>query len=270
MAWIELHQELRNHPKVLRLAEDIQQPCVFATGCLVNLWMWSAAYAQSGDITNFSDAEIDDACGVKIGTGIRKALLKTGWVDQKNSKQLVHDWKKHGLKLLESNRERVRKHRERKALEGENEDYGNVTVTSTVPNLTNQPNLTMSRVYAVVVSDWNDFAMTHGLKAVMALNETRKAGIRSRIHESQFDLPKIFDAIGRSPFLCGSNDRGWSVDFDFVFCSPNKYIKILEGKYDGKPNAQPSSSRQTFTGDTVRELTRDTEALIASRKHSGN
>lgn len=32
----------------------------------------------------------------------------------------------------------------------------------------------------------------------------------------------------------GDNQRGWRVDFDFVFCSAINYLKIMEGKYDDK------------------------------------
>jgi len=39
--------------------------------------------------------------------------------------------------------------------------------------------------------------------------------------------------------LRGGYKTGWKVDFDFVFCSKHNYLKILEGKYDGKLGPKP-------------------------------
>lgn len=81
---------------------------------------------------------------------------------------------------------------------------------------------------------WNAFAGPLGLAVVLKLTDKRSAAIGARLSEQTFDLPGIFEKIKASSFLRGENDRGWKVDFDFVFCSANNYLKILEGKYDDK------------------------------------
>lgn len=80
--------------------------------------------------------------------------------------------------------------------------------------------------------EWNEFANEVGLSKVTALSKSRKAGIRQRLREEAFDFEEVKKRIRGSPFLRGDNDRGWRADFDFVFGSPNNYLKILEGKYD--------------------------------------
>ena len=78
---------------------------------------------------------------------------------------------------------------------------------------------------------WNMFAEANGLAQVRELTKRRKSGIKARLSERGFDAEEIFREIQKSSFLRGKNNRGWKVDFDFVFCSPNKWVNIVEGKY---------------------------------------
>lgn len=94
--------------------------------------------------------------------------------------------------------------------------------------------------YDTVIEMWNNFAREVGLQEVVVLTDKRKTGVRKRFKEQAFNLQKIFEEIRQSDFLRGKNSRGWKVDFDFVFCSPNKYLRIIEGTYRtyGKNNQQ--------------------------------
>lgn len=82
-----------------------------------------------------------------------------------------------------------------------------------------------------VLSQWNSFAKEVGLATILKLSNKRLKAIGSRLSEKEFNLIEIFEGIKKSDFLQGKNDRGWKVDFDFIFCSANNYLKILEGKY---------------------------------------
>ena len=81
---------------------------------------------------------------------------------------------------------------------------------------------------------WNNFAEKNNLSKILEVTEQRAKSILNRKKEKEFDLIKILGMITDSDFLKGNNKEGWKVDFDFVFCSPNNYLKILEGKYNGK------------------------------------
>lgn len=83
-----------------------------------------------------------------------------------------------------------------------------------------------------VLLRWNEFAKQNNLSQVMKITDKRKSAILSRNAEPEFNLDTIFEQIKKSAFLLGET-TSWKVDFDFVFCSRNNYIKILEGKYDG-------------------------------------
>ena len=78
---------------------------------------------------------------------------------------------------------------------------------------------------------WNEFAQKHqNIPNVSKLSDKRIRAIRNRLKEEDFDIEEIFKKIEQSDFLLGLK-TDWKVDFDFVFCSANNYLKILEGKY---------------------------------------
>lgn len=260
MAWIELHQELRSHPKIKRLATKLAIIPATATGALINLWLWAVQYAQNGEITKFTDAEIGYACELpeQHHPGLIKTLSDCGWIDDRNGKKIIHDWKKHGLKYLNSVNDRVRKHREKKRLEEEEQSFSNVTVTATIPNLT-VPNPTLPEIYEKILESWNNFANSVGLTTIIKLSDKRKSAIKTRVREKEFDLSKIYSEIQNSNFLKG--EKGWKVDFDFVFCSANNYLKIIEGKYRNKNGQQQKPTRHQFDSSKYPTLsqTQDTK-----------
>lgn len=134
MAWIEYHTALRDHWKIKRLATILEVDYLHALGAVSCLWLWVAEYAPDGDINRFSDVEICDAARCNLKKFSKEALKKCELI---NDKGKINDWNKHGLKLLESNRKRVKECRLRKR-------YSNVTVMPTnqpnQPTLPNQPN----------------------------------------------------------------------------------------------------------------------------------
>jgi len=83
------------------------------------------------------------------------------------------------------------------------------------------------------VDTWNFFANHYKLPKVMKLTEARKSHIKQRLAEDEFNLEQILRKVEKSDFLLGKKTE-WNVDFDFIFSSKNNYIKILEGKYDGR------------------------------------
>jgi hypothetical protein len=97
-----------------------------------------------------------------------------------------------------------------------------------------------------LLDSWNAFAEETGLSKTIKLTDTRYTHIKQRTQEPEFNLQQIFAKIKNSKFLLGDNDRGWKVDFDFVFSSKNNYVKILEGKYDSKHQQQSSGRRKDY------------------------
>lgn len=132
MAWIEIHQELRDHPKVKRLAKALGMSNVTARGHIVGLWLWSIQYAPDGDLSGYSAEEIaDGADWEKDPNDFVDALVAKKLLDRENGRLLIHDWEEMGLRLLRSMRENKRKSRERHDAEkGPESAPVPVTVTS--------------------------------------------------------------------------------------------------------------------------------------------
>ena len=121
MAWIESHQELRNHPKTKRLARELRISPAAATGHLHFLWWWAIDYAPDGDLTEFDDWEIADAAGYECDepAQFKDALIFSGFLD--NTEQgtlIIHDWNDYAgksLKQREQARKRTQRYREKQA-----------------------------------------------------------------------------------------------------------------------------------------------------------
>ena len=121
MAWIESHQELRNHPKTKRPARELRLSPAAATGHLHFLWWWAIDYAPDGDLTEFDDWEIADAAGYECDepAQFKDALIFSGFLD--NTEQgtlIIHDWNDYAgksLKQREQARKRTQRYREKQA-----------------------------------------------------------------------------------------------------------------------------------------------------------
>jgi hypothetical protein len=60
----------------------------------------------------------------------------------------------------------------------------------------------------------------------------RERQLNARLKDSTLDeWTRVFDALERSAFCRGENDRGWRADFDFLL-QPKSFTKLLEGAYD--------------------------------------
>lgn len=191
------------------------------------------------------------------------ALIETHWID---ANKLIHDWLDYVGRYLEAryrkgNPEKLaviwRKHGRTSTHESVREiqakmatsEYGKADARQVPPYLSNLSNLSTNLpgkdVAESIVERWNALAKELGLTQVMKLNDKRKRGIKNRLIDKSFDMEKIFQLIRESDFLQGKiqkpgGDSPWQVDFDFVFCSENNYVKILEGKYRNKfPRTQP-------------------------------
>ena len=85
-----------------------------------------------------------------------------------------------------------------------------------------------------LVDDWNAMAGELGLPVVAKLTEDRKRKIRSGLKRNSLDEWRAaFQALRRSQFCQGDNQRGWRADFDFLL-QPKSFTRLIEGYYDGK------------------------------------
>lgn len=85
---------------------------------------------------------------------------------------------------------------------------------------------------AEVAAFWNS---CRELASVRSLTTNRKKALHARLAEPFFaeNWKAAIHKLLESPFLTGTNDRGWRADFDW-FMKPDSVPRIMEGKYDHK------------------------------------
>lgn len=112
MAWIELHQGLREHRKMFACAEVLNISKIEMVGTLVCLWLWALDNAQDGSLAGVSEKTIARVCEYpeKKANKLVSALAETGWLDYDGESYFIHDWYDYAGKLME----RRQKDRERK------------------------------------------------------------------------------------------------------------------------------------------------------------
>jgi len=87
---------------------------------------------------------------------------------------------------------------------------------------------------AAAIEAWNVLARERGLPEVQRITDPRRAKLRKRLAEcgGLEGWDSALAKIRGSPGLCGSNERGWVIDFDTLM-QESTFTKLMEGKYDG-------------------------------------
>ena len=116
MAWIQSHQEIKEHPKTTRLKRRLGVSLPTTIGHLHMFWWWGLTYAETGDLSGVDDEIIADACGWEgEPSEFIEALISAGFVDKNRH---IHDWSEYTGRLI-SRREqsRIRQARYRESRE---------------------------------------------------------------------------------------------------------------------------------------------------------
>lgn len=122
MAWIELHETVREHPKTYALADALNITNAHAVGLVCCLWAWAIPNATDG-VLNVPNRGIASAAGwEKKADALVKALSTCGWLDDRGDGiYIIHDWDEYACLLADNKEtqkaktaERVRKYRQRK------------------------------------------------------------------------------------------------------------------------------------------------------------
>lgn len=83
-----------------------------------------------------------------------------------------------------------------------------------------------------VIEAWQTRMVPLGFPAIRKLTAQRERQLKARLRDSTLEeWQRAMDALERSAFCRGENDRGWRADFDFLL-QPKSFTKLLEGAYD--------------------------------------
>lgn len=110
---------------------------------------------------------------------------------------------------------------------------------------------------------------------VIKLSDKRKTKVRIRFEEMGFQyetLQTVFEKAETSRFMRGDNPRGWKADFDWIFCNPDNWVKILEGRYDNKDQYNthqqiiPNGNIISTSGQTMQPVVQATRNPSSERQ----
>lgn len=132
MSWIELHSNLPEHRKTIRLKNALRLRGSQTVGHLCLLWLWALDHAQEGRLEQLTPRDLARIADFpeRRAAEFVDALLDAGFLDRNDSGLCIHDWEDYAGRLNEirqKNRERKQKSRAR---------LRDVTVTAAPKNVT--------------------------------------------------------------------------------------------------------------------------------------
>lgn len=119
-----------------------------------------------------------------------------------------------------------------------------------INNIKDSKESTRAKQIRDVEKKWNDLADKIGLRKITKLDPSSKryGAVNARITQFGFDaVCTAIDSIKNSTFLQGGNERGWRIDFDWLF-KPNNFPKVLEQKYMDDKGAVNHDKHSGSTG----------------------
>ena len=94
MAWISVHQQIRDHRKTRKLFRALNISRAEAIGTLTLIWTWAIDNCdQEGELLSVTKDDIAEAAYWKKDPELLyKALVEAGWIDEVDGKIYLHDW----------------------------------------------------------------------------------------------------------------------------------------------------------------------------------
>lgn len=116
MAWIQVHQQLKDHRKLLAAADELEIEPAHMLGLLTSFWLWALDNAPSGSLDGISNRMIARAAQWNGTPDVFvEAMASAGLLDEVGDGTLaIHDWYEYAGKLIdqreaEKNRSRARR-----------------------------------------------------------------------------------------------------------------------------------------------------------------
>jgi len=112
--FIEVDENFLDHPKTRRFC--LAMGTELAATYILRLWSWATKYAKDGDLTSFSEAEIEDVVRYRNMDGkCFAALVACRFIDvDANGRAVIHGWMDHQgkwIRKLEADRARMKERR---------------------------------------------------------------------------------------------------------------------------------------------------------------
>jgi hypothetical protein len=243
MAWIEVHQSLRDHRKTIDLAERLGVSEACAVGHLLFIWLWALDNANDGLLTTSPQviAKIAAFCG--DANAFQSALIESGYVDQVGDSLVIHDWDDYAGKLIAKRKSDAERKRKERASKGQTRD-GSGTV----------PNLTKYKEHVVSVFEYWRLVMEKDART--QLDEKRqKAILRAFLVIGEEGCRQAIDGCKLSDWNMGrdprSNGKKWN-DLTLIFRDAEHWEGFTERT--NRSNGHHAPTKETTADRKWREM----------------
>lgn len=98
-----------------------------------------------------------------------------------------------------------------------------------------------------VIEEWNRMGINRVSKITRESKRYKMISARIREYGAE-DVIEAIRRIRKSTFLRGGGKNGWMIDFEW-FSRPNNFPKVLEGKYDDRPDAGAGSEMEEWKNE---------------------
>lgn len=130
MAWIQVHQQLKDHRKLLTAADELEIDPPYMLGLLVSFWLWALDNTPSGSLDGVNSRTIARAAQWNGNPDdFVAALCHAGLIDGEPGETMaLHDWYEYTGKLIDQREaEKNRSRRRRAAAQAEPADASRTT-----------------------------------------------------------------------------------------------------------------------------------------------
>ena len=263
MAWIKVHQTLKDHRKVLQAADELEIETAHMLGLIVSFWLWALDNAPAGSLAGISHRMIARAAQwERSPEPFVSALISAGLLKDTPDGLEINDWYEYAGKLIDQREaEKNRSKRRRAAAAASQPDDRRTTDKrppddrQTTAGRVEKSRLDKSRVdktreektvtppdgspappteqtpHKEIVEMYHDICKSY--PKLRNVSDNRKKAIAARWKEYKHDLEifrELFEKAEASSFLKGRNKKNWTADFNWLMNSENM-AKVLEGKY---------------------------------------
>ena len=125
MAWLQVHQTLKDHRKLFDAADELEITPPHMMGLLVSFWLWALDNAPKGDLAGITPRMIARAAQWDgEPEKLAETLIRAGWIDENEDGTLeIHDWYEYAGKLIDQRQaEKERSARRRAAAASSSDD----------------------------------------------------------------------------------------------------------------------------------------------------
>lgn len=267
MAWIQVHQQLKDHRKLLAAADDLEIEPAHMLGLLISFWLWALDNTPGGSLEGISNRNIARAAQWNGNPdALAEAMKNAGFLDKNDDGTLeIHDWYEYTGKLIDQREaEKLRSRRRRAAASADrrttDKTTDGATAGQTADEMESEQGKAAGRVdqtrvdqtipeqiretvppkggeapepvpYDEIVGLYHEICTSYPVLRKVSAN--RKKAIAARWKEYGKELAtfrELFERAEASPFLKGQNRKNWTADFNWLMNSENM-AKVLEGKY---------------------------------------